>query len=73
MYRIKVRNDQTGFIWYEYGFSHWIVKRINFLFNEVDSEGYHIYDILDITSIVFTFSTFKKCLFNKTQIKLNEG
>lgn len=71
MYRIKVRNDETGAIWYEYGFSHWCMKRIHFLSNET-RDGFKIYDILDITAIVFTFSTFKKCLFNVTQTKLNE-
>lgn len=66
MYKIKVRNDETGIIFWEYGFSRYIMKRIHFFFNETDNDNYLIYNILDITKIVFTFDTFKKCITNKT-------
>ena len=66
MYKIKVRNDETGLIWWEYGFSKWMMKRIHFYYNEVDDDGYHIYNILDISAIVFSLKTFKKCLTNET-------
>jgi hypothetical protein len=65
MYKIKVRNDETGVIFWEYGFSKYIMKRIHFFFNEVDNDNYLIYNILDITKIVFTFDTFFKCITNK--------
>lgn len=62
MYRIKVRNDKTGYIWYEYGFSKYIMKRIHFLFNETDNDFYSIYNILEITILSFSLKSFKKCL-----------
>lgn len=65
MYKIKVRDDKTGLIWWEYGFSKLIMKRIHFYYNEVDDYGYHIYNILDISAIIFSLKTFKKCLTNK--------
>lgn len=66
MYKIKVRNNETGQIWWEYGFSRWMMKRIHFLFNDTDSDFYHTYDVLEIVAIVFSFKTFKKCLTNHT-------
>ena len=68
MYRIKVRNDKTGVIFYEYGFSGYMMKRLHFMFNETDSQHYSIYDILDISKIVFTPKTFIKCLTNYTKV-----
>lgn len=69
MYRIKVKNNQTGVIFYEYGFAHYIMKRIHFLFNETnDFNFYSIYDIIDITKIIFTPKTFIKCLTNYTKV-----
>lgn len=65
MYKIKIRNDETGAIFWEYGFSKFIMKRIHFFFNEVDNDNYLIYNILDITKIAFTFNTFFKCITNK--------
>ena len=67
MYKIKVRNDETGVIWWEYGFSNFIMKRIHFLFNETDDDFYNKYNILEIIKICFTFSTFIKCIINKTE------
>lgn len=64
MYKIKVRNNETGKIWWEYGFSKWMMKRLHFLFNDTDSDFYHTYDVLEIVAIVFSFNTFKKCLTN---------
>ena len=68
MYKIKVRNDETGKIWWEYGFSKYIMKRINYLFNETYNEGYELYNILEIRRIIFTLKTFKKCLTNKCEL-----
>ena len=68
MYKIKVRNDQTGVIYWEYGFSKWLMKRLHFYFNETDSDFYKIYDVLDITKIIFNLKTFKKCLTNQTEL-----
>lgn len=68
MYKIKVINTETGIIFFEYGFSRYIVKRIHFFFHEVDSDNYHIYTILNISKLAFSFKTFKKCLTNATTL-----
>jgi hypothetical protein len=62
MYRIKVINCQTDIIFYEYGFSSYIMKRLHFLFNYTDSNGYSYYEVLDISRLCFSLETFKKCL-----------
>ena len=66
MYKIKVINTETGIIFFEYGFSRYMMKRVHFFFHEVDSENYHIYEILDISKLAFSFKIFKKCLTNAT-------
>jgi hypothetical protein len=71
MYRIKVRNDETGIIFYQYGFSNYMMKTIHFLFNETDNDFYHVYDILDITILSFSLKTFIKCLIGCTATTLN--
>jgi hypothetical protein len=68
MYRIKARNDQTEVIFYEYGFTNYMMKRLHFMFNETDNQHYSIYNILEITKIVFTPKTFIKCLTNYTKV-----
>lgn len=68
MYRIKVKNDQTGVVFYEYGFSKRIMKRIHFLFNETDNDFYSIYSILEIVILVKNIKTFIKCLTNKIEV-----
>lgn len=68
MYRIKVRNNETGIIFYEYGFSRWMMKTIHFLFNETNSDFYSIYDILEITILEKNIKTFIKCLTNKIKV-----
>ena len=68
MYRMIVRNNQTGVAFYEYGFSLWMMKRLYFYFNETDQFFFRIYDIVDITKIVFTPKTFIKCLTNYTKM-----
>lgn len=65
LYRIKVINEQIGYTFYEYGFSKWMMARIHFLFNETDGNYFHIYQILDISILSFSWDTFKKCLINK--------
>lgn len=73
MYRIKVRDDETGLIWWEYGFTSFIMKRIHFLFNEKDNNFYHKYSILEVVKICFSFSIFKKCLTRYAYpVNLNE-
>lgn len=67
MYKIKVRDDKTGAIWWEYGFTRYIMKRIHFLFTDVDDGGYNTYNILDIVALVLTAETFKKCLTRATK------
>ena len=68
MYKIKVINTETGIIFFEYGFSRYMMKRIHFFAHEMDSENYHIYTILDISKLAFSFKTFKKCLTNATTL-----
>jgi len=68
MYRITVKNEETGVIYREYGFSRWIMKKLHFYFNETDSDFYSVYEVLDITKIVFNLKTFKKCLTNKAEL-----
>lgn len=64
MYRIHVINNSTDAQWMEYGFSRYMMKRINYLFNAQKSDSFELqYDIMEITKLVLTFSTFKKCLF----------
>ena len=67
MYRIKVIDTATGEIFYEYGFSKHIMKRIHYFWNERDYDFCLIYEILDLSKIVFTFGTFKKCLTHCVQ------
>lgn len=68
MYKIKVRNDETGAIWWEYGFSNYLMKRLHFYYNETDNDFYKIYNVLEIVPIIFTLDTFKKCLTNYTKV-----
>lgn len=65
LYRIKVINEKTGYTFFEYGFSKWMMARIHFLFHEVDYNYYHKYRILDIAILSLSWDTFKKCLTNK--------
>ena len=67
MYKIKVKNIETGKEWWEYGFNNFMIKRIHFLFNDTNSNYYNIYEILEIRKIIFTWKTFKKCLTNKAE------
>ncbi len=66
MYKIKVKNNETGKIWWEYGFSKFMMKRLHFLYNDTDYNNYLIYDVLAIMKISFSWKTFKKCLTNVT-------
>lgn len=68
MYRLKVQNLQTNVIFYEYGFSSYLMKRISFLFAETDSKGYLVYEILDVVPLCFSLKTFKKCLTNYSYV-----
>ena len=70
MYKIKVKNLETGVEWWEYGFKGFMMERIFFLFNETNEDNcyYNIYEITEIRKIVFTWKTFKKCLTNKAEL-----
>lgn len=67
MYKIKVKNLETGHEWWEYGFTKWMMKRIHFLFNETYN-GFRIYEVESILKLCFSCQTFKKCLIGKTEI-----
>lgn len=62
MYKIKVKNIETGKIWWEYGFSKHIMKRIHFFYQKTNDDFFLIYEVLDICKIYFSWKTFKKCL-----------
>ena len=64
MYKIKVKNLETGKMWWEYGFKGYLFKRIHFFYHETDVKGFEIYQVLAVEKIVFTWLTFKKCLTN---------
>lgn len=68
MYKIKVKNLETEKEWWEYGFNNFMMKRINFLFNDTNNNYYNVYEILEIRKIIFTWKTFKKCLTNKIEL-----
>lgn len=68
MYKITVKNLETGIMWKEYGFSKFMMKRIHFLFNDCDETGYENYEVLEIMKICLTWDTFKKCFLNKAEI-----
>ena len=70
MYKIKVRNNETGRVWYEYGFTKFMMKRIDYLFNDIYMENgypYKLYEVLEVYKIIFTWKTFKKCLTNAAE------
>ena len=68
MYKIKIINTITGEIFWEYGFTNHIMKRLYFLFNEKDYNFYRIYEIVDIIKLEKNIKTFIKCLTNKTKV-----
>ena len=71
MYKIKVKNEETGKIWWEYGFSKYLMKRMHFLFNDINCNNYQVYTILEMHKIIFTIKTFKKCLTNACEMCYN--
>ena len=64
MYRIEVKNINTGYVFYEYGFSKWMMKRVQFLFHQGDLFGNPTFEVLDIVILILTWDTLKKCLTN---------
>ncbi len=68
MYKTKVINLDTGAIWWEYGFSRYMMKRIHFWTNETDIDNYAIYSVMRVCKICFSIKTFKKCLTNATEL-----
>ena len=69
MYRILAINTQTGIAWYQYGFSREMMNTLWFLFNEKDNEYFSVVEILEISKLCLTFSTFWKCLTGRTETK----
>lgn len=65
MYKIKVINLETGKVWWEYGFSKFLMKRIHFFYHETSADNYTTYEVLAVEKIIFTWETFKKCLTNQ--------
>jgi len=64
MYKIKVRNIETNKVWWEYGFTKFMMKRVCYLFNNTDYNNFSSYEIEAIIPVVFNIKTFKKCLIN---------
>ena len=69
MYRITVFNTQSGITFKEYGFTKRIMESLYDMFHEKDSDFYSIYEIIDMTKLVFNFDTFKKCLTHYIEFK----
>ncbi len=70
MYKIKVLNNETGNVWYEYGFTKYMMKRIHYLFNDTyirNGFPHNLYEVLEVHKIIFTRKTFKKCLTNAVE------
>lgn len=65
MYKIKVWDDTKETLFWEYGFSRYILKKISFYMNDTDENGFSNYDIVQVIPIVFSLKTFKKCLQHK--------
>lgn len=69
MYKIKVRNERTGKVWWEYGFSRQMMKRLAFLFNNTNLYTYeNTYTVLEVIHIVCNLSTLKKCFTNHCEL-----
>ena len=62
MYKIKIINTITCEIFWEYGFTNHIMKRLYFFFNETDYNFYHMYEIIEIIKLEKNIKTFIKCL-----------
>lgn len=63
MYKIIVKNLETGTLSWEYGFSKTMMKKIYRTFNSYDTVGnYKKYKIIDIIKLKFSLLNFKKCL-----------
>lgn len=71
MYKIQVKDNKTNCIWWEYGFSIFMMKRLNYLFNATydnDDIPYEAYEIIQIRKIMLTWKTLKKCLTNTIEM-----
>lgn len=66
MYRIKVKNLETGAQWKEYGFGGFMAKRIEFLTNSTNADFFKTYEIIEIVKLGFSFELLWACLLNKT-------
>ena len=62
MYKITVKNLETGVKFVEYGFSRFLMKRLAFLYDR------EIYEIIWIDKLCKTWSTFKKCLISEVRV-----
>ena len=69
MYKIIVKNLETGALLWEYGFSKAMMKKIYKIFNSYDTVGYYKkYKIIDIIKLKFSLLNFKKCLTNYSKV-----
>lgn len=71
MYKIQVKDNKTNCIWWEYGFSIFMMKRLNYLFNTTYDNNdfpYEAYEIIQIKKIIFTWKTLRKCLTNTIEM-----
>lgn len=66
MYRIKAKNLLSGVIFYEYGFSSFMMETLHYMFNDTDDKGYSIYEVMEVSRLCFSLETFEKCLTNYT-------
>jgi hypothetical protein len=65
MYKIKVINLESQKVFWEYGFGSYLMKRIQFMYNERNINGSPVYEILEVFKINFSLKTFARCLTNK--------
>ena len=68
MYKILVLDAAHNLRWWEYGFSHYLMKRIHFLHNCTNSDFERIYEIERIEHLVFTLPIFWKCVKGETRM-----
>lgn len=61
MYKICVRNLKTKCEWWEYGFTHYMMKRLHFLLNNTET-----YEIIWCFKCYYILTAFKKCLLRET-------
>lgn len=69
LWKVKVINLSTSVEWWQYGFNRYMIKTLHYLLNEHQPNSNEMqYEILHISSLRLTFSTFKKCLLRKVEL-----